>query len=95
MTLLDKLKQVMSPSGRRTAADTIRSDKSLDTRIAIASSCMVVSVVALILLSYQDSQDHNQSMAYSVIVLEQKIISQNIAINAQGVLSRERRRSIS
>ncbi len=90
MALLNKLKQMLSPGGRGAASDTNRSDKTLETRVAIVGSCIIASFVAVMILSYLDSRHHMQSMAYSALALEQKVISKDIAINVQAALSRDK-----
>ena len=86
MALLDKLRQI---SSAKREGVTPGSDKKLNTRIAITGVCVIVSLVVVAVFVYQDRKHHMQSMTYSSLADEQKIISQEIAVNALAAVSRD------
>ncbi len=85
MTLLDKLRQISSTKQEGVTPD---SNKKLNTRIAITSICVIVSLVVVAVFVNQDRKHHMQSMAYTGLATEQKVISQKIAVNALAAASR-------
>ena len=85
MALLDKLRQI---SSTKREGVTSGSDKKLNTRIAITGICLIVSLVVVVVFVYQDRKHHMQSMAYTGLATEQKVISQKLAVNALAAASR-------
>jgi twitching motility protein PilJ len=89
MALLNKLKLFMPGSGGGLAAGSTSSDKKLDTRIALTGGFMMFSILVVVILAYIDSRSHMQRMVYSAIAVEQKLISQDIAIKSLAAVSGE------
>ena len=86
MALFDKLKQVPPGSGKSVAPG---SDKKLDVRIAITGVCLIISLVVVSVFLLQDRKHHMQGMTYTGLAIEQKVISQKIAVNALAAASRD------
>ena len=85
MALLDKLKRI---SSAKREGVTPSSDKKLNTRIAITGVCVIVSLVVVAVFIFQDRKHLMQSMAYTGLATEQKVISQKLAVNALAAASR-------
>ena len=82
MALFDKLRQVSPGSGKSVAPGSAGTDKKLDARIVITGVCVIVSIALVSVFILQDRKHHMQSMAYTGLATEQKVISQKIAVNA-------------
>lgn len=87
MALLDKLKQLLPGAVTGTRSSSGRADKTLNTRIAYTGGIMIVSIVVAAILVFVDAKNSNQSKFYAALALEQQVISQQIAINAQAAVS--------
>ena len=87
--MLDKLRQLLLESGRGFASELTQTDKKLDSRFIFAGVCVILSLAAVSIFTYLDGRNQMQNMAYSALTNEQKIISQNIAINALAAVSRD------
>ena len=87
MALLDKFKQLLPGSVVGSAADSVRADKTLDTRIAITGGFMIVTIVVSAILVYVDAKNSDRSKSYAALALEQQVISQQLAINALAAVA--------
>ncbi len=82
MALFDKLRQASPASGKSVASGSAGTDKKRDARIVITGVCVIVSIALVAVFILQDRKHHMQSMAYTGLATEQKVISQKLAVNA-------------
>ena len=88
MALLQKISDLLPESSAGMSAVSDGSARATSKKVIFMGGLLVISILVMAALLSFETVLSRQSKTYSSIVLEQQVISQQIAINALGVASR-------